>query len=480
MTAVAAILNRGSPNSTFQQAVQNHIQTSLPNKLPFKQGIQSALSSLPPFLVEMLIVGSFINGLGQSLQEALMQLIPRAGAGMVIRKTPLIAVDESILELSEYLLAFIMPTVIAVGLSKPLMSLLNVPHYELFGQTVHELEAKQNTTFEIGTLNKAQVKLTPEILGRISVGKLAMFGFLAIYAFCMEFISAGLKVIAMDKIFGTTNFYTISGLNQKTEENSNEGDHALKQAWINIKRVMIALPLVLPLCFGLAYLGGKNKGFAQSKFVNQASKILDMSKNFGLPKTLLATSVLTAGLFAYPSVARNKAERLEVTHRVVYFVAPVTILFKQIIGNILAWITGMAYGLGNILAPIDNYFSEVKSGERNIFDLGLVGIHAGKDGNYSGRLEKLSSVRELKEKDLNKYTKVMKSISFMEHWAPYWMALVVGIGINWLNYLRTSLLHQQESGQNNSSSGESNPASNKELNSNLSDYVSARALGNKI
>lgn len=445
---VPAILNRASPsanpNTNFKESVQNHLEATLPKKLPFKKGFQNTMAALPPLLAEMLLVGSFVNGLGQSLQEALMQLIPRAGAGMVIRKTPLIAVDESILELSQYLLSFILPTMIAVGLSHPMADLTGIPHHELLGEPVYQLTEKLNKESSFGTLNKKQIKLTPEILSKVSVGKLALFGFLAFYSFCMEFVSSGLKVIAVDKLFGTSNFYTISGLNQKTAENRNEGNEAVEQAWRNIQRVLIAIPLALPLFFGLAYLGSRNSKLAKSGFINQSSKIFDLSNHFGLPKTLMAISVLTAALFAYPSVARNEAEKLEVKYRLLFFTTPTVLFFKQVIGNLLAWLTGLAYGLGNILAPLENYFKEVKSGLRNIFDLGLVGIQKEKDNKFSGRLEGLDAVKELKERDYPKYVKAMKNINFMEHWAPYWMALFVGVAVNWFNYLRTASLHEQE------------------------------------
>ncbi len=475
---VPAILNSGSTIEAYKKAISNHAKNSLPENLPkgVKTGISNSLNLLPVGLSETLVIGNFINGISQSIQEAMMQLIPRAGAGMIIRNTPLIAVDEAILELFQYLFSFILTTSIGVSLAKPLSHSLGIPHYEMLGKPVHELEKHLGKSIEVGTIKPQKIKITKDVLGKVSLAKLALFSMLGFYCFCMEFLSSSLKVLAVDKIFGTSNFYTISGLNEKSDENKDEGDHAIKQAKINLGNLLIALPLTLLCLFGLGKLAGKSSKIKNSQFINKASKLFDLSDKFGHPKTLVAISVLTAGLFAYPSVARNKAEELEVKFRVLCYSTPMALFFKQIIGNFRAWITGLSMGLGNILAPPQNYFKEINEGSRNIFDLGLVGIQKNKGEEFSGRITSLEAMQNLKRTNKEKYQKALKRIHFMDHRAPYWMALLAGIGVSWVNYLRTAQIHKHEQSKKSQgisvSQQDSNNIANKTIPPKLGNFAS--------
>jgi hypothetical protein len=400
-------------------------------------------------LPEIFLVCDFANGLGQSLQEALMQLLPRAGAGMIIRKTPLIGIEETVLELAEYLLSFILLSPFAASISKPLARSVGIPHYELLGMPAYQIHEKLGQQIEVGTLNKTKVKLDKELIQRISVGKLGLFAMLAAYCFAMEFVSSSLKVISMNGLFHTCNFYTISGLTQGNHEESLEGEEALAKAWSNLKKVFLFLPVAVGGLFGLTALISKSSGVRNSRSVASLARIFDMSAKFGLPKTLLAVSVLTAGFFAYPSVARNAAEKLEIKHRVIEFAAPTVLFFKQVVGNILAWLAGQAMGLGNVLSPVNSYFAEVKTGKRNIFDLGLVDLEHDKEQGFSG---KITDLPKLSGKAPEVIEKQLKTIHFMAHRAPYWIALLAGIGVNWLNYLNTSRMHSEENGKEESTS----------------------------
>lgn len=443
---IPAILNSSLKGDAYKKVIAEHAKNSLPDAFPdgIKNGIADSLNILPAGVAGTLVVGNFINGISQSVQEAMMQLVPRAGAGMIIRHTPLIAIDESILEVFQYIFSFILTTTLGATLAHPLSRALDIPHFELLGKPVYELEKHLDKEIKIGTIKTQKIKINKELLGRISAGKLGMFAFLGIYCVFMEFLSSALKVLLMDKLFDTSNFYTISGLNEKNEENKDAGDHAINQAKINIRNVLIGLPLLVLSVLGSARLFKNHKGFNESKFINKASKIFDLSDKFGHPKTLVAISVLTAGLFAYPSVARNKAEELEVKFRVLGYSAPMAVFFKQFIGNILSWVAGLSMGLGNVLAPTSSYFKEVNKGSRNILDLGLVGIQKGKNGEFSGRINELEALKKLERSNKTKYEKALRTIHFMDHRAPYWMALLAGIGVSWINYLRTAKLHKQE------------------------------------
>ncbi|HEY9886098.1 MAG TPA: hypothetical protein V6C96_02440, partial [Vampirovibrionales bacterium] len=208
------------------KAIFEKAKDKLPQNLSesTKNSIASSLSVIPNDVSETLLVGNFINGISQSLQEAMMQLLPRAGAGVVIRKTGLIGADESILEGFEYLFAFILTTVLGVSLARPLSSILGIPHYELIGKPIHELEKQLGKELEIGTIRKQKVHITKGLLNKLSLAKVSLFLMLGFYCACTEFLSSSLKVLAVDKIFGTNNFYTISGLSKKTEENKDHGE----------------------------------------------------------------------------------------------------------------------------------------------------------------------------------------------------------------------------------------------------------------
>lgn len=452
--ALASVSNKLVLNSAHTTATRNEVVNYLHENLPanfppsFRNGLEKTLLTLPLPVTETFLVGSLINGLGQSLQEFLMQFLPKAGSGVVMRNTWLIAADEALVEFPQYLFAFILPTILAAILARPFAKMLDLPHFEILGTPLHELNKKLNQRHEVGTLQKREVLIDKKLIGKAAIGKLGLFAILATYSFATEVVVSALRVLGFHKLFKTSNFYTISGLTHDPDEIDEDGEEALKQAEKNVVNGLSLMALAVPVFMGLTWALSKNKNITGSKFVESMSKVFDLSGKFGLPKTLMAVSVLSAGLYAYPSVARNEAERLEVKHRVLYFAAPTLLFFKQIAGNLLGGLTGAYHGVGNVLAPGSSYFKEVGDGSRNIFDLGLIGLQKDKQGNFSGRITEMPSLKRLKEQDPGKYQKTLKSIHFMEHWAPYWMALFVGIGINWLNYLRTAQMHASESEDN--------------------------------
>lgn len=438
------------------------------------KAMRPMMAVLPLGLLEGLLASDFKEGLLQSLQEILIQLLPRGGINaLVVRRSWPMFADECFLEIAEYLAMYILPTVFATMASHPISRALKLPHYELLGKRMYGLEKDLGKTFEVGTIRPINVHLDRPLLNKLAFGKLMTFLVAASVCGGCELMVPALRVVLTNQIFKTNNFYEISGLNV-SDDSHNDGEEALNQAKQNIRNAVLFMGLAIPTLLGLTFAlagGASGKG---SQGLYKYSKILDLSNKFGLSKVLISVG-MAVSVYSYLSVTRNEAEYKEILDRVFKFAMPCVLFYKQIAGNILAFATGLMSGLGNILSPLKTYFNEAwgkEKGKRDILDFGLVDLGMSekeadkqlefdtqtnsftermkKMEEFDGKVTESKKAQELKLKDPEKYRDVMKRIKFMKDKAPYWLAFGIGLIINWFNFLRTAKMHEDETkGKNN-------------------------------
>jgi hypothetical protein len=443
----ALAVSSGPYKAAYQQKINQYFNRSFPQSFPsgLKNGLQNTIGKLPLPVAEVVLAGSLINGLIFSLQEIMMQLIPKAGSGVVMRGTWLIAADETIQEFIQYALYSFFPPLFGASMAKIIAKQFNIPHFELLGARLSGLQSNAGKTVSVGTMRPSQVPLNNKLLAKLPVAKLLLFLMTTGAFMACEVMIPSLKNLLMKHIFNTSDFYTVSGLQKIDDEyDAAPGSEALKQAKSNIKYALIYLLASVPAFLGLGALLGRQKNFGNSKTLNRLAHTLQLGERFDLSKILLACGVLTAGLYGYPSVARNPAERSEVTNRILFFAVPTTLFFKQIIGNILTWFASLAMGLGKYqaISPVSKYFKDIKVGARDIFDLDLVDI--GKDQNkqfVGGLMNRLSKLRETNPA---KFERAIKTMYFTNHVAPFGIALMTGVAVNFINYLNTIQSHKRE------------------------------------
>jgi hypothetical protein len=432
-------------------AIANHLKQEFAHSKmspETKKAIEGIFTAMPFSLASTVLSASFFAGLGQCLQEALLQLVPKAASGVIIRNSWMMAPYEATLEMPEWVAIYLLPTILASVFAQTMSrnNMFALPHYELMGKRMYELEKMEGKHIEIGTFNKKRVLIDKPLLSKLYTAKFMNFAMTAGICAAFELIIPAMRVLLFKQIFHTSDFYKISGLENKNGDDPNAGSEALRQAQINIRNALLYMGIGTPALMGLTWaLSKRDYGKLHvSQAFKSTSKLFDISNRFGLSKILIAICILFAGFYTYPSVALNKAEKLEMRDRVLFFAVPCVLFFKQIVGNILAGITAKLAGVKDALAHPSTYFNEVQVGARDIFDLGLVGLHKNKEGKFEGRLTELPHLKRMARENPVKHQSFLKRIYFMEHWAPYLMALVTGIGINILNFMRTIHMYDAE------------------------------------
>ncbi len=432
----------------------------LEEKLPpgmssgLKAGIHNIFDGLPFKVAELFLACSFIQGLLQCLQEALLQLFPKVAAGLAIRKSLKMGAYEATLEMPEWINFYLLPTLFAATMAKFMAKHFKLPHFEALNQRMYNLEKQAGQKIEIGTLSKTTLHLNAENLNRLYVSKFMLFIMTALLSMAGGAIVPAIRLPIFQKLFGTLDFYKICGLPSKND-NPKAAQEAMKQAIKNIKYALLAMALGIPSLMALsASLGRLN--YAKIKIpqaIKTLSKIFDLGGNFGLSKVLVSFGVVFAGLYTYPSVALNPAEKREMKYRVLFFSVPCVLFFKQLVGNLVAFATALAFKAKykelrpyRVVDSPMSYFKEAKSGKRDIFDLGLVGI--GKhEGLYTGRLA--TELKELQKTKPHLYKQYLGSLHFAEHWFPFLWAIVTGFAINGLTYNNTVKAHEQDNNDSN-------------------------------
>ncbi len=447
---VAAPSSPKIPPGIFKQSLEEYSRATFgPNKSGFQKGFVNTFSTLPFGVAETVLAGGVINGLGFSLQEGLTQLVPKVGSGVLVRQSWLIGIDELIVEILQYLHYSFYPPIAGAGFSKLIAPMFDIPHFELMGQRMHDLRKNIGQELEVGTLRKKKILITPGLVNKIGVAKLLLFGLMAGTFMAGEVMLPSIKVLLMKKIFHTSDFYTISGLQSQRDEVEGSGQAAIDTAKNNIKNAILYILTSVPFFLGLSKLLSLKKNWGNNRFINGAANVFQLGSKFDLSKALIACGVLTAGLYGYPSVARNDAETSEVRNRILRFTVPTVLFFKQFVGDLLTWVTGRALGFKNFMSSPVEWWNEVKIGRREFLELDFVGLDIDRARKHSsdpyiGRLTELPQFQKLKQENPQKYLNTLKTLHFMNHRAPYLMALFTGIGVGILNFLNTMSMHKKE------------------------------------
>lgn len=428
--------------------------------------------SLPA--LAFLLAGSFGNGISQTVQEALMQLAPKAGVNGVIRKSGIVIADEAFVEIGEYAAIYFLPTILGISFalfSKRLFG-KSLPHFELMGYKRHELEKLvDGEKHWIGTVNPVHTKVTKDTLSKVSFAKTMNMMSILLVTLLAEVIGTSARPILTKYIFGTDDFYKVAGLNKQGHKNtdSNDGSDAVKQAKKNILDSLKLIALIIPT-FLLAQAGLARTKIARLPFFKHFSRYIDLDNNFGLSRTLVALTLIPGAAWGQNTTARNLSEAIENLFRCFFLSWPAILFFKQTMGTLLSAIVGQAYGVGNIIRnPFKTYWDETfgkNKGKRDLLDLSFVDIK--KEGYFppvAGDIKEMKALftgKELEAKfsgsitnsdiypKLNGLTAKEKQRFFQwvhfakEHAPVYGLALPVGALIAWWNYQRTKRMHEAD------------------------------------
>ncbi len=425
------------------------------NGQEFSLGLTKPLNnfflSLPTPALNHLLGCSFALGISQMIQEFNMQFIPKALInGVLIRQSPQLIADEAALEIPEYFVIYLLPTLIASQAGRLFASQLGVTNPHLLSHRMYELHKNINTDFETGVLAKERIHLKENLLHKTALAKLLNFALTTGVVCALEVCVPSFRTLLTQWIFKTNNFYKISGL-PTTAEEDNDGQKAVDQAWANMKGSLSFIAAFVPAILGLSWVLGKKiknqDNFSAPKLL-RLSKSLDLGEKYGLSKTFISFCMGTA-IYAYLSVARNLAEFQEILGRIVLFSIPAVLFYKQALGNILSFANAKFMDIEeNILSSPKTYWKEAwgtEAGKRDIFDLNLVDLKFdNKTGLASGRVNELASVERLKETNPVKYEKFIKRTMFLKSDAPLFAALGVGCLINLANFLVTKDLREKE------------------------------------
>ena len=398
----------------------------------FASGLGNNLvKALPAPISEVVQSSSVGAGLSQIAQEFLFMFVPKTSGSLFIRHSGLMVAYEMLLELVEYVGLYLLPTFLAASLASFWMKrTLKLPDFRLLGEPYWKLEKNLNKEYSVG---KFKGVIDRKLLNKLALGKLLTF-VAAAGAGCATQVMAPLpRVLFAKQLFNTDNFFAISGLQVAEEElkGSEESERAIKQGWKNLWASSAYLFLSIPAIMGLSHFLGKRMSNDAPKWLNRAAKHFDMGEKFGISK-MCTTFNLAVAPWAYMSVSFNEAERLENRDCLLLFAIPEVLFFKQLMGNLLCWLGGLASGAGNILMNPKTALNEFKEGKRELFDLSLV------------NKEHILSLQKVKAMSPEKQEKLLKTVELMDHKVVYGMALVCGFLLNWLNYLRTAHMHNQQ------------------------------------
>jgi hypothetical protein len=407
--------------------------------------VNVGFAALPAALLMQLVACSFATGISQAAQEFNMQFVSKGIInGLLIRQSPPALVDEMALEFPEYFAIYFLPTLTALAASYHFANVAKLPHNELMGMRMYDLEKQLGKSVEVGVVNKKRVLIDQLLLNRMYATKFLSFLTAGAMLGTAELFVPALRVFITKALFGTTNFYKISGLPVDDSE-VNDGDQALEQGK---KNIILGLTLMAMLGLGLtgaATLINRRSSPMVNPFVRRMSKMFDVDNKFGLTKSLISIGMIVA-IYSYTSVARNMAEVKEIINRIILFSIPAVLFYKQLFGNLSVWLFSRFSGVKGMISPVSSYFEEAwgkEHGKRDIFDLNLVDLHQNEKG-FDGRVTELPDILKMYREDPAKCERFLKRVTFLKGKAPIWAALIIGILINFGNFLSTKSLQEQE------------------------------------
>jgi hypothetical protein len=457
MNSLASVVSTTSAKTVVANAIVPYVRQNGGLGTAFKNfgaNLSGAASgALPGTAQELLHASSLGPGIKQILQEFFMQFIPKATLSAFIR--PAMISYEILLEAPEYGLLYLLPPFVAVACAKAMKDMLGLPHFELLGQPLHKLKKNIGQEISIGSFKPAKVKIDNALISRISFGRFMLFLVAAGAGIAGQLIATAPRVLLIKnftKIFnkntgGTDNFYAISGLDvpecqkQGGEEAKEATRHAKENLWWGISYLLFSVPALLGLTKLFAKRIGPNGRF------NRISEVFTLDQKFGVSKIMTLFNLVIAP-WAYARTALNKAGMAEDLNRLILFSIPAVLFFQQLAGNFLTWMGAKslslkASGKDGVVSSWKDYGRELREGKREALNLGLIDLH--KSGNqFSGRIERLPQIQELKLKDPALYRRALGRLHFLNEWGVYIVALGWGLSLNWLNFLNTVKRHDGE------------------------------------
>lgn len=415
---------------------------------PFKD----IVSSLPPSMLSSLLAADFGEAAWQTLQEMLMQLAPKAGINGVIRKSGIVVADETFVELAEYGALYFFPTILGILLAKMSQAFFrkDLPHFELMGKRIYDIESNLGKTITIGTTNPKKIHVDKHLPNKVGFAKFFNVIAIIVGTIAAEIIGSAMRPILTNKIFKTSNFFKVSGLDDD-EQNDNDGQAAIKQAEKNIKDGFKLASILIPSIFGLQVVLGK-MGMNKLSIFKNISRYLDMGSKFGLSRTILALTIIPGAAYGYNTTVRNLAEGQENFFRMFFNSWPLILFFKQAFGTVLGVLVQWAHGVHNIPNAFKIWWDETfgaEKGKRDLLDMSFVDINKeedplSKENVFSGKLADNTKVLE-RFPDRAERHKFLGRVYFAAKHAPvYLFALPLGFVAAWLNYQRTKQIYENE------------------------------------
>lgn len=449
--SISELLGRGISKS-HQQLNNNKLALANTSNAiaAYPKFLHKPISKLPIKTLAPLLSINLGESLLQILQEFSIQFTPRAIInGVAIRNSPYVILDEAAVEIPEYLALYIGPAVLGLGLALASQALdKNIPHFELLGSNLYELEKQIGKKISTGTVKPIEInKFTRQQYNKIAFNK--FFNNIAVVLACIgaEIAAVSSRPAIIDKLLDKNNFYEISGLEIDPDE-ADDGELGVKQSYRNLKYGLASIPISLGLVLGAKGLTSK-LGFENKAIWGKIGKRFDLGKKFSLSRTPLAL-MMVAPIFAYATTARNKAEAIENLFRITAFSIPAILFFKQFVGTLSVYTLGKIHGLGNIIGnPFKIWHKEVigkDGGKRDPLDFSFGDINKSSNNEYSGDIAKIVN----KKIEAGKLTKKKgKSILKQIHWSknyagPYIFALPTGLLVALYNFRNTQKLHNQQ------------------------------------
>lgn len=471
-------------------------------------------------LTELFFAGSFVSAIFLALRASLMELMPKALVGGIIRaktnedasnnsqqsnssntqtqpniwnilknlfsgktkfNTP-VAMDEVFLELTEYIAMYFMPTLASVGLFSRMIGKNLGIDFEFFGKPMHIYEGNLGKEVELGTLERKRLFINKENLSKLALGKSLLFA--AVIGFCgaLEYIVPSVRDFMTKWFLGFESFSQLLGF--KDDLDDPDYKDPLKRASDNIKHGLWGMAATMAGIWGLSlFFKNKVKSPKVENFFRKFSKHLDLDSNFQLSNTPLAIILIFFAIPGYMRALRGKDEKVEVFNRIVLYSIPTIVMYKQTVLDVLTILSSLYHGAGgDVMKLFPQMSNQVKDGKRDPLDWNLLSDFKAKDKNFNPKasflsrtLYQLKSFFSLKAEGFE-YEGMITKLPSLQNMTqerresflnsvrvinkmPLFLAFAIGAVINFFNLQIIFNMHEEQSKKNKDSTSKEAPKS---------------------
>ncbi|MDX1919976.1 MAG: hypothetical protein SFU25_04485 [Candidatus Caenarcaniphilales bacterium] len=469
----------------------------------FREKLGFLPKSISKKSTELFFVGSFVSAVFLALRASLMELMPKALVGGIIRaksvdanndgsnnpnnsqnqaqqsgsssqstlwnilsnlftgKTKFnvpVAMDEVFLELSEYIATYFMPTLASVGLFSRMVSKSLGIDFEFFGKPLHLYEKNLGNTVELGTLERKRLLVNKETLSKLALGKSLIFA--AVVSFCgsLEFMVPAIRDFLTKWFLGYDNFSKLLGFQNELEDE--EYKNPMQHAAQNIQKGLLAMSATVAGVIGLSLLFRNRMGSPKIEdFFRKFSRHLDLGEGFQLSNTPLALILTLFAIPGYMTASRGRDEATEIRNRIILYSIPTIVAYKQTVLDVLTLLSGVFHGAGkDVLKLFPVMFQQIKDGERDPLDWNVLSgfSYDKKSAKFSGMIAEMPALKEMNPERQKSFLNSVKIINKM----PLILAFAIGAVINFLNLQIIFKMHEDQEKKNkeNSSSNKTNNA----------------------